>query len=124
MNIVKMTFKIDLDNEEQVKLAKQFMADLKGTAGDPTVEAKMNDVRLPKPEVKENASKAAATDATSSSKNTGTKTLEEVKTLQATKVEDHRAEIKAKLAEFGAENASSLDAEHYDAYFAWLGTLE
>lgn len=46
-----------------------------------------------------------------------------VRALLATKVGDHRTEIKNELTKLGATSVSTLDAEHYQAFADFLNSL-
>ena len=50
--------------------------------------------------------------------------ISDVRAVMATKVQDHRAEIKAKLTELGANNVTSLDESVYEEFHAFLTSLE
>lgn len=62
--------------------------------------------------------KPAAKEASS-----GSKSIEEVRALLVTKVNDHRAAIKQKLEELGAPSVSKLDPSKYDEMFNFLNEL-
>lgn len=53
----------------------------------------------------------------------GSKSIEEVRALLVTKVNDHRAAIKQKLEELGAPSVSKLDPSKYDEMFNFLNEL-
>ena len=50
--------------------------------------------------------------------------ISDVRAVMATKVQDHRAEIKAKLTELGANNVTSLDESVYEEFHTFLTSLE
>ena len=62
--------------------------------------------------------KPAAQEASS-----GSKSIEEVRALLVTKVNDHRAAIKQKLEELGAPSVSKLDPSKYGEMFNFLNEL-
>jgi hypothetical protein len=49
---------------------------------------------------------------------------DDLRELQAKKVDKHRATIKAELVKLGATGISSLDEKHYAAYFDFLSKLK
>lgn len=52
-------------------------------------------------------------------------TIKQLRELVSVKADKgHRDEIKEKLKEFGAPNTSSLDAEHFEAFFKFLNGLK
>ena len=51
-------------------------------------------------------------------------TIEDVRKVLASKVANHRAEIKAKLEELGAPSVTKLDPEKYPEMLNFLNTLD
>lgn len=49
--------------------------------------------------------------------------IQDIRTLLASKVDNHRETIRAKLAELGARNVTGLDARNYDAFYEFLKDL-
>lgn len=49
--------------------------------------------------------------------------IQDIRTLLASKVENHRETIRAKLTELGARNVTGLDARNYDAFYEFLKDL-
>ena len=49
--------------------------------------------------------------------------IQDIRTLLASKVENHRETIRAKLTELGARNVTGLDARNYDALYESLKNL-
>lgn len=49
---------------------------------------------------------------------------DDIRAVQATKVDKHREAIKAKLKEFGATGISSLDPAHFVKYYEFLSKLK
>ena len=50
--------------------------------------------------------------------------ITDLRALLATKVENHRPEIKAKLTELGAANVTTLDPQKYGAFKDYLNSLD
>lgn len=49
--------------------------------------------------------------------------IQDIRTLLASKVDNHRETIRAKLTELGAKNVTGLDARNYDAFYEFLKAL-
>ena len=49
--------------------------------------------------------------------------IPDIRTLLASKVDNHRETIRAKLTELGAKNVTGLDARNYDAFYEFLKDL-
>lgn len=49
--------------------------------------------------------------------------VQDIRTLLASKVDNHRETIRAKLTELGAKNVTGLDARNYDAFYEFLKDL-
>lgn len=49
--------------------------------------------------------------------------IQDIRALLASKVDNHRETIRAKLTELGAKNVTGLDARNYDAFYEFLRNL-
>lgn len=49
--------------------------------------------------------------------------IQDIRTLLASKVDNHRETIRSKLTELGAKNVTGLDARNYDAFYGFLKIL-
>lgn len=49
--------------------------------------------------------------------------IQDIRTLLASKVDNHRETIRAKLTELGARNVTGLDVRNYDAFYEFLKDL-
>lgn len=49
--------------------------------------------------------------------------IQDIRTLLASKVDNHRETIRTKLTELGAKNVTGLDARNYDAFYEFLKDL-
>lgn len=49
--------------------------------------------------------------------------VQDIRTLLASKVDNHRETIRAKLTELGAKNVTGLDVRNYDAFYEFLKDL-
>lgn len=50
--------------------------------------------------------------------------IEDIRSLLQTKINDHREDIKAMLTSLGAKNVTTLDKANYDAFYEFLNNLE
>ena len=125
MNQIKIKATIDADNASQVAAACTFLHQLgqeQNATADPA-EAKPAAKRTRKPaakKIEENPPEAEKTEA----KETSSITVESIRALLSTKVNDHRAEIKAKLTKLNANNVTALDESHYEAFTEFLSNLD
>lgn len=49
--------------------------------------------------------------------------IQDIRTLLASKVDNNREAIRAKLTELGAKNVTGLDARNYDSFYEFLKDL-
>lgn len=49
--------------------------------------------------------------------------IQDIRTLLASKVDNHRETIRAKLTELGAKNVTGLDTRNYDSFYEFLKDL-
>lgn len=49
--------------------------------------------------------------------------IQDIRALLASKVDNHREAIRAKLTELGAKNVTGLDVRNYDAFYEFLKDL-
>lgn len=49
--------------------------------------------------------------------------IQDIRTLLASKVDNHREAIRAKLTELGAKNVTGLDPQNYDSFYEFLKGL-
>lgn len=49
--------------------------------------------------------------------------IQDIRALLASKVDNHREAIRAKLTELGARNVTGLDARNYDSFYEFLKDL-
>lgn len=49
--------------------------------------------------------------------------IQDIRILLASKVDNHRETIRAKLTELGAKNVTGLDVRNYDAFYEFLKAL-
>lgn len=83
---------------------------------------KKTDVKKPVPEKTEEP-EPMPMDANSSLGSDPAVSIQDIRTLLASKVDNHREAIRAKLTELGARNVTGLDARNYDAFYEFLKNL-
>lgn len=138
MSKIKFEVEIDATNGQHVLAVNNFLQAIGNTSEEATPEPKKETEKsttkaaeLPKKEKakaeeapketpKEETKKAEAPKA---EKAEGSIDIVKVRALLATKVGDHRTEIKNELTKLGATSVSTLDAEHYQAFADFLNSL-
>lgn len=122
MNPVKIKFTIDLDNDVQVKLAKQFMSDLKGTSGErPVIEAAIETVRTKV----QNEQPAAQSASNAAEAKKPSVTLDMISKAVSEKVQlGLREEVKDKLDKLNVARASELDPSQYKEFYNHVMSLK
>lgn len=82
------------------------------------------DVKKPAPAPKKTEeSEPMPMDANSSLGSDPAVSIQDIRTLLASKVDNHRETIRAKLTELGAKNVTGLDARNYDSFYEFLKDL-
>lgn len=134
---VNLTIELDLSIDKEKDLFNSVtsaLSDLRAVKNSGYAandEKKSAPVKDSNPPVKQEESKAeeskaeeskAEEPATEVQKEEGP-SLQDVRVLISTKTLTHRAEIKAKLSELGASNATNLDEKHYAEFYQFLNSL-
>lgn len=82
------------------------------------------DVKKPAPAPKKTEeSEPMPMDANSSLGSDPAVSIQDIRALLVSKVDNHREAIRAKLTELGAKNVTGLDARNYDAFYEFLKDL-
>ena len=144
MSKIKFEVEIDATNGQHVLAVTNFLQAIGNTAEaatpapkQETAKATTKAAELPKKEkakVEETPKEPAKTEeapkeetkkaeAPKTEKAEGSIDIVKVRALLATKVGDHRTEIKNELTKLGASSVSTLDAEHYQAFADFLNSL-
>ena len=123
MEAIKISLEVDVNlSESTMNFLKSFIgqAQQQGLVSEDPAPAKPTPAKPTpaKPAPAPTPAKPAAKEASS-----GSKSIEEVRALLVTKVNDHRAAIKQKLEELGAPSVSKLDPSKYDEMFNFLNEL-
>lgn len=130
---MKIEIKIEANLEETQDL--EMVRKICQVIGANPVTAKTVDVKKPAPaqDVKKPAPAPAPKnmeepepmpmDANSSLGSDPAVSIQDIRILLASKVDNHRETIRAKLTELGAKNVTGLDARNYDAFYEFLKDL-
>lgn len=132
---VEIKFEANLEEPQDLEMARKICQ----VIGSNPVTVKTTDVKKPAPaqDVKKPApapapapaprkteeSEPMPMDANSSLGSDPAVSIQDIRTLLASKVDNHRETIRAKLTELGAKNVTGLDARNYDAFYEFLKDL-
>lgn len=128
---VEIKFEANLEETQDLEMVRKICQII----GANPVTAKTADVKKPAPaqDVKKPAPAPAPKkveepepmpmDANSSLGSGPAVSIQDIRTLLASKVDNHRETIRAKLTELGAKNVTGLDARNYDALYKFLEDL-
>lgn len=134
---VEIKFEANLGETQDLEMVRKICQ----VIGANPVTVKTTDVKKPAPaqDVKNPAKKPAPApapvpkkteepepmpmDANSSLGSDPAVSIQDIRTLLASKVDNHRETIRAKLTELGAKNVTGLDARNYDAFYEFLKDL-
>ena len=132
---VEIKFEANLEEPQDLEMARKICQII----GSNPVTVKTTDVKKPAPaqDVKKPAPAPAPApaprkteepepmpmDADSSLGSDPAVSIQDIRTLLASKVDNHRETIRAKLTELGAKNVTGLDARNYDAFYEFLKDL-
>ena len=125
MEAIKISLEVNVNlSESTMNFLKSFIvqAQQQGLISkDSTAPAKPTPA--PAKPTKPAPTKPAPAKSTAQEASSGSKSIEEVRALLVTKVNDHREVIKQKLEELGAPSVSKLDPSKYDEMFNFLNDL-
>lgn len=128
---IEIKFEANLEETQDLEMVRKICQ----VIGANPVTAKTADVKKPAPaqDVKKPAPAPAPKkveepepmpmDANSSLGSDPAVSIQDIRTLLASKVDNHRETIRAKLTELGAKNVTGLDARNYDAFYEFLKDL-
>lgn len=132
---VEIKFEANLEEAQDLEMVRKICQ----VIGANPVTVKTTDVKKPAPaqDVKKPAPAPAPApaprkteepepmpmDANSSLGSDPAVSIQDIRTLLASKVDNHRETIRAKLTELGAKNVTGLDARNYDAFYEFLKDL-
>lgn len=128
---IEIKFEANLEETQDLEMVRKICQ----VIGANPVTAKTADVKKPAPaqDVKKPAPapvpkkneepEPMPMDANSSLGSDPAVSIQDIRTLLASKVDNHREAIRAKLTELGAKNVTGLDARNYDAFYEFLKDL-
>lgn len=132
---VEIKFEANLEEPQDLEMARKICQ----VIGSNPVTVKTTDVKKPAPaqDVKKPAPAPAPApaprkteepepmpmDANSSLGSDPAVSIQDIRILLASKVDNNRETIRAKLTELGAKNVTGLDARNYDAFYEFLKDL-
>lgn len=119
---MKVEIKIEANLEETQDL--EMVRKICQVIGANPVTVKTTDVKKPAPaqDVKKPAPAPAPVPKKTEESDPAV-SIQDIRTLLASKVDNHREAIRAKLTELGARNVTGLDARNYDAFYEFLKDL-
>lgn len=128
---VEIKFEANLEGPQDLEMARKICQII----GSNPVTVKTTDVKKPAPaqDVKKPAPAPAPRkteepepmprDANSSLGSDPAVSIQDIRILLASKVDNNRETIRAKLTELGAKNVTGLDARNYDSFYEFLKDL-
>jgi hypothetical protein len=132
---VEIKFEANLEETQDLEMVRKICQ----VIGANPVTVKTTDVKKPAPaqDVKKPAPAPAPApaprkteepepmpmDANSSLGSDPAVSIQDIRTLLASKVDNNRETIRAKLTELGAKNVTGLDARNFDAFYEFLKDL-
>lgn len=128
---VEIKFEANLEETQDLEMVRKICQ----VIGANPVTVKTTDVKksVPAQDVKKPAPAPAPApkkteepmpmDANSSLGSDPAVSIQDIRTLLASKVDNHRETIRAKLTELGAKNVTGLDARNYDSFYEFLKDL-
>lgn len=119
---VEIKFEANLEETQDLEMVRKICQ----VIGANPVTVKTTDVKKPAPAPapkKTEEPEPMPMDANSSLGSDPAVSIQDIRTLLASKVDNHRETIRAKLTELGAKNVTGLDARNYDAFYEFLKDL-
>lgn len=126
---VEIKFEANLEEPQDLEMARKICQ----VIGSNPITVKTTDVKKPAPaqDVKKPAPAPAPRkteepmpmDANSSLGSDPAVSIQDIRILLASKVDNNRETIRAKLTELGAKNVTGLDARNYDSFYEFLKDL-
>lgn len=130
---VEIKFEANLEETQDLEMVRKICQAI----GSNPVTVKTTDVKKPAPaqDVKKPAPAQTPTpkkmeepepmpmDTNSSLGSDPAVSIQDIRTLLASKVDNNREDIRAKLTELGAKNVTGLDARNYDSFYEFLKDL-
>lgn len=123
---VEIKFEANLEEPQDLEMARKICQ----VIGSNPVTVKTTDVQKPAPAPapapaprKTEEPEPMPMDANSSLGSDPAVSIQDIRILLASKVDNNRETIRAKLTELGAKNVTGLDARNYDSFYEFLKDL-
>ena len=123
---VEIKFEANLEEPQDLEMARKICQVIGSNPVTVKKPAPAQDVKKPAPAPvpkKTEEPEPMPMDANSSLGSDPAVSIQDIRTLLASKVDNHRETIRAKLTELGAKNVTGLDARNYDAFYEFLKDL-
>lgn len=123
---IEIKFEANLEEPQDLEMARKICQVIGSNPVTVKNPAPAQDVEKPAPAPapkKTEEPEPMPMDANSSLGSDPAVSIQDIRTLLASKVDNHREAIRAKLTELGAKNVTGLDARNYDAFYEFLKNL-
>lgn len=119
---VEIKFEANLEETQDLEMVRKICQVIGANPVTVKKSVPAQDVKKPAPAPKK-TEEPMPMDANSSLGSDPAVSIQDIRTLLASKVDNHREAIRAKLTELGAKNVTGLDARNYDAFYEFLKDL-
>lgn len=123
MNVIKVTFDIDIDNNEQLVAFNSFVKALKADGGTAQVTAPVADIKAKHSVATQESAPKVETQAETQATQPDGKKLEVIRSKMGPKLGAHRDTIKAKLTEMNAPNLTELPVDRWVEFEQFIDSL-
>lgn len=123
---VEIKFEANLEETQDLEMVRKICQVIGANPVTVKKPAPAQDVKKPAPApapVPKKTEEPMPMDANSSLGSDPAVSIQDIRTLLASKVDNHRETIRAKLTELGAKNVTGLDVRNYDAFYEFLKDL-
>lgn len=125
---VEIKFEANLEETQDLEMVRKICQVIGANPVTVKKPAPAQDVKKPAPAPapvpkKTEESEPMPMDANSSLGSDPAVSIQDIRILLASKVDNHRETIRAKLTELGAKNVTGLDVRNYDAFYEFLKDL-
>lgn len=121
---VEIKFEANLEETQDLEMVRKICQVIGANPVTVKKSVPAQDVKKPAPAPeKTEEPEPMPMDANSSLGSDPAVSIQDIRTLLASKVDNHREAIRAKLTELGARNVTGLDVRNYDAFYEFLKDL-
>lgn len=123
---VEIKFEANLEETQDLEMVRKICQVIGANPVTVKKPAPAQDVKKPAPAPvpkKTEEPEPMPMDANSSLGSDPAVSIQDIRILLASKVDNHRETIRAKLTELGAKNVTGLDVRNYDAFYEFLKDL-